>query len=148
VHHGEQQQVVLQGERAMVAVPWTVKAYRQRGNGFPEEAPEVAAEIQAYYEKLPDLAYTDHTGQIDNVLAAIAGDGPLLIDGREGRKTIELVSAIYQSATLGQRVKLPLTPEDPFYTRQGILEAAPRYHKKVRSVENFDSGKITFGRNL
>jgi predicted dehydrogenase len=148
VHHGELQRVVIQGERAMVSAPWSVSANRQMENGFPEADPETAAQIQAYYDGLPDLEYSDHAGQIGNVLAAIAGEQALLIDGHAGRKTLELVSAIYQSGATGARVSLPLTPKDPFYTREGILGAAPRFYKKRRSVEGFDTGEITFGRDF
>jgi len=56
--------------------------------------------------------------------------------------------AIYQSASLGQRVKLPLTPLDPFYTRQGALANAPHFHAKTSSVENFTDNNITFGRDF
>jgi predicted dehydrogenase len=148
VHHGEEQQVVIQGERAMVAIPWKVIASRQMASGFPEDDPETAAEIQTYYEGLPDLKYTDFEGQIDNMLSTIAGEETLLIDGESGRRTLELVTAIYQSGTTGERVKLPFGSESPFYTREGILEAAPRFYEKTRSVENVDYGEITFGRDF
>jgi predicted dehydrogenase len=148
VHHGEEQQVVIQGERAMVATPWKVLASRQMANGFPEDDPETMAEIQAYYEGLPDLEFTDFEGQINNVLSAINGEEELLSDGESGRRTLELVTAIYQSGTTGERVKLPLGTESPFYTSDGILKAAPRFHEKTRSVENIESGGITFGRDL
>ena len=148
VHHGEQQRVVIQGERAMVSVPWEVYTSRQMDNGFPEEDPEMEAQIRAFYDKLPDLEYTDHDGQFANTLAAIYGEEPLLIDGHEGRKTLELVSAIYQSGTTNQRVKLPLRQGDAFYTREGILEAAPRFYEKTHSVENVETGDITFGREF
>jgi hypothetical protein len=140
--------MVVQSERAMVAIPWEVHASRQMENGFPEDDPEYAAEIQALYEGLPDLVHTDHTGQVANFLGAVEGGETLLIDGEEGRKALELVTAIYQSGTLGERVKLPLGPQDPFYTRQGILESAPHFHEKTRSVENFDSDEITFARDV
>jgi len=148
VHHGEKQQMVVQGERAMVSIPWEVRASKQMENGFPEEDLEFAAEIKAYYESLPDLAYSDHNGQVANMLSAVEGAQKLLIDGEEGRKTLELVTAIYKSGITGQKVKLPLTPQDPFYTRQGILDEAPRFHEKTRSVENFATDEITFARDV
>lgn len=148
VHHGEEQQVVIQGERAMVAIPWKVIASRQMPNGFPEEDQETMAEVKAYYEGLPDLKYTAFDGQIDNLLSAIAGEATLLVDGESGRRTLELVTAIYQSGTTGERVKLPIGPESLFYTREGILEATPRFYEKTRSVDNMESGEITFGRDF
>lgn len=147
VHHGEEQQIVFQGERGMVKIPWKVRASVPMENGFPESNPELEAEINAQYENLPPVKYTGHTGQIDNVLGAIEGEQVLLIDGREGRKTLELVMAIYQSGATGLKVTLPLTSADPFYTHAGILENAPHYYEKTRSVENFATDTITLGRD-
>jgi UDP-N-acetyl-2-amino-2-deoxyglucuronate dehydrogenase len=147
VHHGEAQQLVFQGEHARVSVPWQVLATDQRENGFPMENPTLAAQLQADYDRLPAVTEEGHDGQIHNFLEAIAGREQLLVDGREGRKTLELITAIYQSGHLGKAVTLPLRPEDPFYTREGILKQARRYHQKTRSVENFDDNTITLGGN-
>lgn len=43
-----------------------------------------------------------------NVSAAVAAGGSPLITGEEGRRALELVLAVYQSAALGQPVALPL----------------------------------------
>lgn len=147
VHHGEEQQLVFQGERAKIGVPWQVKAMKQRENGFPDADDEVMADIQRTYERLPDVAAEGHDGQIANFLAAILGREALLVDGAQGRRTIELVTAIYQSSHLGRAVRLPLQPADSFYTREGVLKHARRFHEKTRSVENFADSEITFGRN-
>jgi len=148
VHHGEEQQLVFQGERAKIAVPWQVKASRQKENGFPEDNPALAADIQAFYDKLPAVQDEGHDGQIANFIGAIAGREPLRVDGEQGRRTLELITAIYQSGHLGERVKLPLLPDAPFYTRTGILKHARHFHEKTRSVENFANNEITLGRNL
>lgn len=148
VHHGEEQRLVFQGERAQVAVPWQVRASRQKENGFPEDAPAVAAEIQSFYDQLPAVPHEGHAGQIANFLAASAGREPLLVDGEQGRRTLELITAIYQSSHLGERVRLPLRPGAPFYTRDGILSRARHFHEKTKSVENFTNNAITLGRNL
>ncbi|MBM3880506.1 MAG: Gfo/Idh/MocA family oxidoreductase [Verrucomicrobia bacterium] len=147
VHHGEEQQLVFQGEWAKVAVPWHVKAGKQRPNGFPEDDPARVAEVQGFYDRLPPLAHEGHRGQIANVLAAIAGEEPLWIDGLEGRKTLELITAIYQSAHLDQAVRLPLTGTAPCYTRAGLLRHARHFHEKTRNVDNFADNVITLGRN-
>jgi hypothetical protein len=78
------------------------------------------------------------------VLAALEGKEDLLIDGVAGRKTLELVFAIYQSSTTGERVDLPMKPDDPFYTREGIMANAPRFYEKTKSVESA-SEDITYG---
>lgn len=147
VHHGEEQQMVFQGERAKVAVPWQVRSMKQRDNGFPEDDSEMQAKIQAFYDQLPAVEHEGHDGQIANFLGAIQSNEPLLVDGVQGRSTLELVSAIYQSGHLGGKVTLPLKPEDPFYSREGTLRAAKHFHEKTRSVENFDDNEITLGRD-
>ena len=147
VHHGEDQQLVFQGERAKVGLPWQVRAMKQRENGFPEDDVATQARIQACYDQLPAVEHEGHDGQIANFLGAIERHEPLLIDGAQGRRTLELVSAIYQSGHLGGKVALPLTPEDPFYSREGILRTARRFHEKTRSVTNFADNEITFGRD-
>lgn len=144
VHHGENQSLIFQGEKAAISAPWRVQASTPMDNGFPEPNTALENEISQFYEQLPDVAHDGHDGQIANVLAALAGEEELLIDGVAGRSTIELVSAIFQSGTTGERVKLPMTPDDIFYTRAGILKHAPHFNEKTRSVESA-SEYITFG---
>ena len=156
VHHGQDQQIVFQTERAKIAMPWTVSAQAARPNGFPEREHDEATErelTQFYedlsalaYEGLPALAYEGHTGQIDDVLTALEttdGTRRVLVDGRDGRTTIEIITAIYQAAITAQTVTLPLPPDDPFRTREGLLHAAPRFHEKQVSVGEFSTNEIT-----
>jgi predicted dehydrogenase len=148
VHHGEEQQLVFQCEKAKVAVPWALKAFQQKENGFPEEDAATTAAVQAFYDQLPDVQLAGHDGQIANFLNAIMGKENLLVDGAEGRKTLELITAIYQSSHLEQKVTLPLQSDAPFYTRQGVLKHARHFHEKTRSVENFAKDDISFGRSF
>ena len=148
VHHGEEQQLAFQGERAKLGVPWQVKAMRQRENGFPETDEALVADLTRRYHALPEVVHDGHDGQVADFLDAIEGRAPLLVDGVAGRRTIELVTAIYQSSHTGQAVRLPLKASDPFYTREGILANATRFHRKTRSVENFADNAITLGRDL
>ena len=148
VHHGEEQQLAFQGEHAKISVPWQIKAMKQKENGFPEDNAEIQAQLQAAYEQLPAIPYEGHEGQIANMLAAIEGREKLLVDGTEGRKTLELITAIYQSSHLDQTVRLPLGPDAPFYTREGVLRHARHFHEKTRSVENFATNDITLGRKM
>jgi len=147
VHHGEQQQLAFQCERAKVGLPWQACAMKQRENGFPEEDVDLQTRLQTCYDRLPALEYEGHDGQIANFLRAIERSEPLLIDGDQGRRTLELVSAIYQSGHLGGKVSLPLPPDSPFYARESILRTARRFREKTRSVEQFADNAITFGRN-
>jgi predicted dehydrogenase len=147
VHHGEEQQVILQGETARISAPWKVAANTASPNGFPAAdsiaAPHIA-ELNAFYDALPRLSYTAHTGEIDNVLASLEGTDTLLIDGTAGRRTIELITAIYKAGASAATVALPLSKSDPFYTAAGIVKAAPRFYQKTTSVKDF-GGDITVG---
>lgn len=145
VHHGEEQQIVFQAEKARISFPWKVAASTTRGNGFPDPNPELERELTALYEKIPALNRELHEGEIDNVLTAIETGGGVLVDGREGRKTLELITAIYQSASTGAAVKLPLEPKSPFYTAEGIQKNAIHFYEKGPSVDHFSDDKIIIG---
>lgn len=54
------------------------------------------------------ISYSGHQKQMENMIDAIYDNGALLIDGAEGRKSVEIVLAIYKSARTGQQVNLPL----------------------------------------
>ncbi|MBE1445360.1 Gfo/Idh/MocA family protein [Paenibacillus sp. OAS669] len=142
VHHGEEQQLIFQGTAARISTPWKVKASVSKENGFPEPNVPLEQQIQAQYDALPDLPHLGHRGQIDNVLQAIENGSSILIDGVSGRNTLELITAIYKSASTGERVKLPLTKDDPFYTREGIQANATHFYEKTRSVTGFGNNEI------
>ncbi|MCJ7841317.1 Gfo/Idh/MocA family oxidoreductase [Lederbergia sp. NSJ-179] len=147
VHHGEEQQLIFQGKKARVSAPWKLKASKAKENGFPEEDQVVEVEIQKVYEQLPNLPYEGHAGQIQDVLSAIENNTKVLIDGKQGKQTLELITAIYQSASLKETVKLPLKADSPFYTREGILKNTTYFYEKTASVENFANNEITSGGN-
>lgn len=58
------------------------------------------------------ISYTGHMLQLKDFLKAIGTGGQPLVDGIEGRKSVEIILAIYQAAWTGKTVKLPLT-KDP-----------------------------------
>jgi 2-keto-3-deoxy-6-phosphogluconate aldolase len=84
-----------------------------------------------------------HQGQIDNVLTALETGGKPMIDGEDGRRTLELISAIYKAGTEQRAVELPMRKDDPFYTVKGIMERVPHFYEKTASV-NDQGGNITF----
>ncbi len=145
VHHGEEQQLVFQGEKARISFPWKVYASKSRSNGFPDRDPDTEKEINEKYESLPNLQYELYEGEFDNMLTAIETGSEVLVSGEEGRKTMELITAIYQSATFDTTVHLPLDSSSPFYTAQGIKENAIHFYEKSASVENFGDDNIIVG---
>jgi len=132
LHHGEEQQLVFQGEKARVSMPWRVAANTAQPSGFPEREQNTALikQLNDYYEALPKLAHTLHEGQIDDVLAAIEKGAKPLITGEDGRRPIELIAAIYKAGTEQRTVELPVKKDDPFYTVNGIKENVPHFYQK------------------
>lgn len=59
------------------------------------------------------IGHHGHTRLFQNVLAALRGEQKLLSDGQEGRRSVELILAIYHAARTGQTVKMPLAGDPP-----------------------------------
>ena len=148
VHHGEEQQIVLQGKRARISAPWKVSASVSRDNGFPAPNEKLEQEIDRYYRSLPGQPYEGHTALIDDVLRALETGGQPLISAQDGRRTVELITAIYKAAVTQRPVKLPLAADDPFYTVEGLQASAPHFYEKSASVTALGSEDITTGRNV
>ena len=58
------------------------------------------------------ISYVGHMEQLKDFVKAIQTGKPPKITGDEGRKAVEIILAIYQSAWTGKRVSLPLA-KDP-----------------------------------
>jgi len=58
------------------------------------------------------IGHHGHTLQFRDFVKAIRTDGTPSVDGREGRKPVEIILAIYKSAQTGKTVKLPLKLPD------------------------------------
>ncbi|MCF7796285.1 MAG: Gfo/Idh/MocA family oxidoreductase [Lentisphaeria bacterium] len=56
----------------------------------------------------PNVYGFGHLGYYKNVVASLKGESEAFTDGRSGRKSLELILAIYKSAQTGKRVSLPL----------------------------------------
>ncbi len=148
VHHGEEQQIIFQGKKARISTPWKVYASESKSNGFPERNEALEQELQEYYDSLPETRYTNHTPQINDVLGALETGEKVMVSGEDGKRALELITAIYKSAVVKQPVKLPLTREDPFYTLEGMQANAPHFYEKSASIENFENDDITIGREV
>jgi len=147
IHHGEEQQLVFQGEKARVSAPWKVAANVSQPNGFPatEQDEALIKQLNDLRDGLPKLAHELHTGQIDDVLRAMETGSQPMIGGKDGRDTIELITSIYKAGTEGRTIELPIEKDDPFYTAEGFLAKVPRFYKKTSSVREL-SGDITLGK--
>jgi len=136
VHHGEEQEIVVQGENARVSQPWKVVAERARPDGFPEREgdAELVARIEDLVEGLEPLPHLGHAGQIGDLIDAIRTGRAPIADAQDGRNAVELVTAIYRAGIERTVVDLPLTADDPYYRAGHLVEAAPRFYEKRRSL--------------
>jgi len=146
VSHGEEQAIVVQGRDARVSQPWKVVAQTANPNGFPdpEGDPERVAAIEAVAAAHRPLAHTGHAGQIGDMLDAVRERRRPAVGGEDGRRAIELVTAIYESGIERRTVDLPLSPDDPFYRTGTLVERAPHFFSKTASVGELP-GAITVG---
>lgn len=146
VHHGEEQGIVVQGERARVSQPWRVCAELSQPNGFPVEGGNVAlvAELDALADAHTPLAHEGHAGQIGDVLDAIREGRPPGADGEDGRNAVEVVTAIYKAGIEHRFVALPLLPDDPYYRAGTLTERAPHFYEKRESRRELE-GDIVVG---
>lgn len=147
VHHGEKQGIVLQCADARISVPWEINAEVSQKNGFPNQEGNVQLleKLQKFYDGIPDLTYEGHTGEIQDVLTSLEAGTKPLITGTDGRRTVEVITAIYMSGFSGSIVKLPIGRENACYTFDGILKNATHFYEKKVSVENFAEERITVG---
>jgi predicted dehydrogenase len=58
-----------------------------------------------YSENPPNVYGFGHRKYFEHVRDCIVNDRPALVDGAEGRKSLELIAAIYESAASGQEVR-------------------------------------------
>ncbi|WP_262426364.1 Gfo/Idh/MocA family protein [Brachybacterium sp. Z12] len=147
VHHGEQQEVVIQGEHARISQPWKVVAEIARSNGFPdpEGNPQLVEELESLADARPPLEHTGHTGQLGDVIAALREDRAPLVDGEDGKDAIELVTAIYAAAIERRTIDLPIPPESPYYRAGTLTERAPHFYEKTSSVLSQEGETIIIG---
>jgi len=146
VHHGEEQQLSFQCEKAKLSAPWRPQAYTSLPNGFFTPDAQMLLAVEAQYHALADLPCEGHTAQIDNVLRSIEnGDHGYLVQAEDGRRTLEFITAVYKSGFTGRTVPLPLKPDDPFYTVEGIRKNVRHFYEKTASVENFAPSEISTG---
>ncbi len=85
--------------------PWTFKGASDEVDGRIQSA-------LAAFQPAPPEGFV---GQFDRFYKALQSGGPLPINLEDGRRAIELVTAVYYSADTGQPVDLPISPDHPYY---------------------------------
>ena len=83
---------------------------------FVAPAAEDAEVLEKFSVNPPNVYGFGHQAYYEHVVDCLAHNKPALVDGREGRGSLELVIALYESMASGREVSLPLKVE---HTRLG-----------------------------
>lgn len=78
---------------------------------FENEREEDEQVMEKFKENPPNVYGFGHKRYLEHVIDCIKNNKEALVDGLEGRKSLELINAIYESAETGQTVKLRFEPE-------------------------------------
>ena len=144
VSHGQRKELSFHTDKALMNIPWNPASDTGQPNGYAADDAVTLAALKQSYDSIPPLEAEKHDAQILNFLNAIEGKEALLVDGAEGRKSMELITAVYESFVTGREIALPITEADPFYTAEGRTAALPHFHEKTRSTARSGSGKALF----
>jgi predicted dehydrogenase len=77
---------------------------------FTRPQPEDALVMEKYSVNPPSVYGFGHQAYYEHVVDCIRNDKQQLVDGLEGRKSLELISAIYESVETGREVSLRFQP--------------------------------------
>ena len=73
---------------------------------FVEPAPGDDEVLSRFRENPSDVYGFGHVAFLKHVVEAVRGRAPALVDGLEGRKSLELITAIYESIATGREVPI------------------------------------------
>ena len=78
---------------------------------FVDPVPEDADVMERFSVNPPNVYGFGHQAYYEHVVDCLRNGTPALVDGREGRASLELVAALYESMASGKEVMLPLKVE-------------------------------------
>ena len=133
-HHSVLMSLDIYGEKVSVHYPWNLRSTNQddlkkaaqtagralqieRARGKVDRVIRIAKRVSARYlnTKRPDPPPIPHTAYYERVLDAIDANAPLPVPPEEARRSVELFTAIYESAMTRQTVTLPLDDSCQLY---------------------------------
>ena len=86
---------------------------------FADAAPEDEHVLERYHTNPPDVYGFGHHEFYRDLFDRIANGEKPSVDGAEGRRSLEVITAIYESVESGREVKLPFTPKHSRLGRPG-----------------------------
>lgn len=78
---------------------------------FADALPDDEQVVQNYSVNPPNVYGFGHQAYYEHVVDVITNGGPQLVAGMEGRRSLELISAIYESIETGREVYLRFSPK-------------------------------------
>ncbi len=100
--HGDQGSAILEDGNLHF---WKFKNERPGDETIRSEMPKAAAGAGAS-DPMANVTHEGHRRQIEDFTQAVRDNRPPLIDGKEGRRAVALIEAIYRSAQSGKPVTL------------------------------------------
>jgi UDP-N-acetyl-2-amino-2-deoxyglucuronate dehydrogenase len=88
---------------------------------FDDAGPEEAAVLDQYRTNPPDVYGFGHHAYYRDVFAALDDDHAPAIDGAEGRRSLEVITGIYESIASGREITFPFVPSDSRLGRSSVL---------------------------
>ncbi|MFA6239878.1 MAG: Gfo/Idh/MocA family oxidoreductase, partial [Candidatus Hydrogenedentales bacterium] len=101
--HGTEGSAVLEDGKLIV---WKFKEERPEDEKILAQMGQESALGSGAGDPLTSLKHEGHRRQIEDFVNAIREDRMPLIDGRDGRRSVEVIEAIYRSAAAGKPVQL------------------------------------------
>jgi UDP-N-acetyl-2-amino-2-deoxyglucuronate dehydrogenase len=101
--------ISILGERGTVEIGGFAVNH-MRTWAFVEPQPGDESVLEHYSENPPNVYGFGHQAYYEHIVDCITRDRRQLVDGLEGRRSLELISAIYESAETGREVALRFRP--------------------------------------
>jgi UDP-N-acetyl-2-amino-2-deoxyglucuronate dehydrogenase len=98
------------GEKGSVVIGGFAVNKMETWNFSGQQKEERDRILKEFAENPPNVYGFGHIRYIEHVLDCIGNNKQALVDGLEGRKSLELISAIYESAETGREVELKFKP--------------------------------------
>lgn len=98
------------GERGSVVIDGFA-VNKMRTWQFEDPLPEDELVFEKYSVNPPNVYGFGHQAYYEHVVSCVRDGQPQLVDGLEGRRSLELVSAIYESIETGREVPLRFVPK-------------------------------------
>lgn len=105
------------GERGAVEIAgFAVNKIRTWQFNPPEESDQTV--VEQFSVNPPDVYGFGHRAYYEHVLDCLQTNQAALVDGLEGRRSLELINALYESIETGQEVRLRFSPN---WSRLGVI---------------------------